>query len=115
MIAAIIDYEIRDKSVKLMRETDAIMNASYTILADILVLGAHIFSESDPEIIIFAYLANLLQEREMVQAVGMLASDDWVGKHFQMNQIVVENLVLYSYKWALTANPSYLHNAPYLK
>jgi len=44
-----------------MREIDAIVNATYTILADILVLGAHIFSETDPEIIIFTYLANLLQ------------------------------------------------------
>jgi hypothetical protein len=45
----------------------------------------------------------------------MLLEDEWINDNFSLNQIIIENLVLYMYKWKLNQSPSYAESSPYLK
>lgn len=45
----------------------------------------------------------------------MLLEDEWINKNFNLNQIMIENLVLYMYKWKMNSNPSYAESSAYLR
>ena len=53
------------------------------------VLNARLFAAKSPEIILFAYLCKLLEERRFIPIVKLLVADDWINKHFSLKPVLL--------------------------
>ncbi len=66
------------------------------------------------ELTLFTFLVELLQEPELISAVGILLEDDTLNKGFDITQILIENMVIYSYKWKMVQSPAFKDSSAYL-
>jgi wobble nucleotide-excising tRNase len=99
-----------------MREFTLIKEITYKIISDVQQLKQKLFSDTEySELTLFTYLTKLLEEQELIPITGLLLEDDWINSNFTLNQIMIESLVLYMYKWKLNTNPSYAESSPFLK
>lgn len=67
------------------------------------------------ELTLFTYLVELLQEQELISAVAVLLEDQELHKRFNITNTLIENFVIYNYKWKMTNCPAYKDSQPYLK
>ena len=87
---------------------------SHEIVSDVQKLKTRIFGAQFDHLSLFVYLTDLMEEQAMISMVSLLLADTWIVDTFHFDQVMIENMVFYMYKWRLCKFSSYLASRDYL-
>lgn len=115
VIAALIHEDITNTGILKIRDMEEIKKQTYFIIEDVENIKNMIYPEQGhKELTLFTFLVELLQEPELISAVGILLEDDTLNKSFDITQTLIENMVIYSYKWKMVQSPAFKDSSAYL-
>lgn len=71
--------------------------------------------ERNPALPFFIYLAKLLEEIQQIKLAKLLLANEFINNYFPVDEMMIENLVLYMYKWTFSKDHTFLANEEYIK
>ncbi len=84
---------------------------SYDLLAEIKVTKDSLYDDKSYNEYIFSmYLTELMKKESMIPAAKMLLEDENFEEDFYIDSEILQNLILYMYKYIFKRNSSYVSN-----
>lgn len=115
VVTALINEEIKEKGVLALTDQQQLIEASYGILAEVQTIKDKIYKGKYSDLPYFIYLSKLLEVREQIASVNILLQDKYLLEYYCVDERLVENLVLYMYKWKFNQEPTFIKNQEYLE
>jgi hypothetical protein len=97
-----------------MREIEELKNATYVILAEIQTIKEKIYKGKLNNLAYFIYISRLMEEQHLIKDAKLLLEDKFLLEYYSVDDKIVENLVIYMYRWKLTKEPVFVNNKQYL-
>jgi hypothetical protein len=91
------------------------VQASYGILAEVQTIKDKIYKGKYSDLPYFIYLSKLLENQRLVPDVAMLLTDPYLLEYYCVDERLIENLVLYMYKWKFNQESTFVKNKDYLE
>ena len=115
VITALINEQIRANCVLEMTDRQALVQASYGILAEVQTIKDKIYKGKYSDLPYFIYLSKLLENQRLVPDVAMLLTDPYLLEYYCVDERLIQNLVLYMYKWKFNQESTFVKNKDYLE
>lgn len=87
---------------------------TYNILAEIQTVKEKIYKDKLNNLAYFIYIAKIMEEHEMIRYADLLLTDPFLLEYYSVDEKIIENLVIYMYRWKLTQQPAFTKSADYL-
>ena len=101
VISALLEEEMRKKEIFGVRGEEEFIGLTYEILAEIQIVKEKIYKEKFRDLEYFLYLNKLLEHEHMIRFAKVVLGDPHLSAEYVVDEIIIENLILFMYKWRL--------------
>lgn len=95
-------------------DRQALVDTTYGILAEVQTIKDKIYKGKYSDLPYFIYLSKLLENQRLIPDVGLLLTDQYLLEYYCVDERLIENLLLYMYKWKFNQEPTFVNNHSYL-